>query len=534
MRFYKLTFSDWLSALVWLVMAILMVGSRWIVKSQYLLHQDSVQFALALNHWDIIQHQPHPPGYIFYIGLGKLASLITADQNLALIIINIAASIFGLWGIGWLAYQWWGRSGSIIAGLIYITNASVWFHGSVAEVYIVEASVAIWVIAFAYKYWKKGRMLDLIWLGLLMGVLGGIRQSGEMTLLPLVGYVVWSKNKFQWRTWRLFIGTLLISNMAWIIPLLYFSGGIANYWIALSNLLSHTVIDYYRVNQFSGIVKNLSLLIETIKQSSPIGMAILGLGVLPYFAMESRDAFRIKRHNLVFWFWALFPMLAMLILVGITNPGYALVVILVLCLFLSGAIISINAVIGRWQPQLKVLFTGIAIIILIGAQTWSFFKSPISQLTFGSASVNTISDIDKQIASLQEVIGKKPFTEENTIICVDGATTFPSLRHFQYYLPTLSVYGVYRAPWNQVKNPNDLFIYAHGKDKLISAHQIKVGPNITKILLMNNDLFPEMNKYIKSEQFSPKELWLLYFDITDLATKTALIDSGLFHFTEAQ
>ena len=35
---------------------------------------DSINFALGVRHFDPAEHQPHPPGYPFYIGLGKLST----------------------------------------------------------------------------------------------------------------------------------------------------------------------------------------------------------------------------------------------------------------------------------------------------------------------------------------------------------------------------------------------------------------------------------------------------------------------------
>jgi hypothetical protein len=34
---------------------------------------DSINFALGLRHYDVAQHQPHPPGYPVYIALGRMA-----------------------------------------------------------------------------------------------------------------------------------------------------------------------------------------------------------------------------------------------------------------------------------------------------------------------------------------------------------------------------------------------------------------------------------------------------------------------------
>ena len=37
---------------------------------------DSVNFALGVRHFDVAQHQPHPPGYPIYMALGKAAKAV--------------------------------------------------------------------------------------------------------------------------------------------------------------------------------------------------------------------------------------------------------------------------------------------------------------------------------------------------------------------------------------------------------------------------------------------------------------------------
>ena len=48
-----------------------------------LVNWDAVQFALATRSFDIARHQPHPPGYILYVGWGRLLTWLTGDPNFA-------------------------------------------------------------------------------------------------------------------------------------------------------------------------------------------------------------------------------------------------------------------------------------------------------------------------------------------------------------------------------------------------------------------------------------------------------------------
>ncbi len=44
---------------------------------------DSVNFALGVRHFDVAQHQPHPPGYPIFIALGKLGTAVLARAGVA-------------------------------------------------------------------------------------------------------------------------------------------------------------------------------------------------------------------------------------------------------------------------------------------------------------------------------------------------------------------------------------------------------------------------------------------------------------------
>src|SRR6267378_3083409 len=55
-------------------LSLLTVLSRLPYRARMLYNWDAVQFALALREYDVVKHQPHPPGYILYVGLGVRAA----------------------------------------------------------------------------------------------------------------------------------------------------------------------------------------------------------------------------------------------------------------------------------------------------------------------------------------------------------------------------------------------------------------------------------------------------------------------------
>ncbi len=68
---------------------LLTVISRIPFTSKFLYHMDSVQFALALDQYDVTIHQPHPPGYFLYVMLGRLLRLFIHDANTVFVVISI-------------------------------------------------------------------------------------------------------------------------------------------------------------------------------------------------------------------------------------------------------------------------------------------------------------------------------------------------------------------------------------------------------------------------------------------------------------
>jgi len=121
------------------VLFIVTILSHLPFTSRFLYHYDSVQFALALEKYDVYLHQPHPPGYFLYVMAGKLLDHFIQDASTSFIAMSVVASGLTVVAIYYLARAifngntaWWAR-------WLAVTSPLLWFYGEVALSYIVAA-----------------------------------------------------------------------------------------------------------------------------------------------------------------------------------------------------------------------------------------------------------------------------------------------------------------------------------------------------------------------------------------------------------
>jgi hypothetical protein len=206
--------------------------SRLAFRSRYLYDLDSVNFALGMDRFDTRVHQPHPPGYFLYVCIGRLVNFLVHDANLALVLISVAASMATVALIYLLAQEWFGIRAAQFAGMLFLFSPLAWFHGTVALTYSVEAAFSA---LLGYLCWRihKGQAAFVVPAAIALGVSAGVRPSSLLFLGPLFLFSLWS---VPLRKSLLGIGVLALTGAAWFLPMIYISGGFANYFGALASL----------------------------------------------------------------------------------------------------------------------------------------------------------------------------------------------------------------------------------------------------------------------------------------------------------
>src|SRR5438067_7900817 len=99
-------------------LGILTVLSRLPYRARMLYNWDAVQFALALKEFDVVKHQPHPPGYILYVALGRLVNTWLDNPTAAYVVLAVAFSGLTTFVVYFLAREAYDRATALVAATL--------------------------------------------------------------------------------------------------------------------------------------------------------------------------------------------------------------------------------------------------------------------------------------------------------------------------------------------------------------------------------------------------------------------------------
>src|SRR5207248_1133408 len=155
---------------------------------------DSVNFAMGVGHFNLWQHQPHPPGYPLYIFLGWLGvKLFSASPESALHFVSAFGG--GLFVAAWFLLSrlqfnerlaWWVASCLTVTPVVWMTATKVLTDSLAAGLLSAE-------ILFALCFVRSGNLRSA-----LAGSIFGAAAAGARPQLFAVILVIWA-TPFFWR-----------------------------------------------------------------------------------------------------------------------------------------------------------------------------------------------------------------------------------------------------------------------------------------------------------------------------------------------
>ncbi len=308
-------------------LAVVTLLSRWPYRARMLYNWDAVQFALALHEFDIAKHQPHPPGYLLYVALGRLLNASLADPTLAYVALAMLFSAGSTFVLYWLARRIYDRATAVIAASLLAVSPLFWFYGSVGLTYAGEAFAASLVAWFAYRA-LSGHAPSLYWGALALGLTGGMRQSVLVLLLPL-----WLGSALigipSRRRQLIAGGILLASVLAWLLPMLWLPGGPVAYLGASTQLYGSVLLP---TSVLGGSLEITLAQVRYLLESTLVGLGPLGLVALILPAYSRRVGWHRPEWFLLAW---MVPPVIFYMLVHFGQAGYVLAFLPALVILLS-------------------------------------------------------------------------------------------------------------------------------------------------------------------------------------------------------
>ncbi|MDO8476555.1 MAG: DUF2723 domain-containing protein [Candidatus Rokubacteria bacterium] len=438
-------------------LGVLTLLSRWPYRARMLYNWDAVQFALALREFDVAKHQPHPPGYLLYVGLGRLLNIPLADPNLAYVALAMLFSAATTVTVYWLARALYERATAASAAALLAVSPLFWFYGSVGLTYAGEAFGASLVAALAYGA-LRGDARCLYWGAVALGLVGGIRPSVLVLLFPLcVGCAVVGIRGA--RRLALAAALLLVAVLSWFLPLVWLSGGLNAYLRASTQLYGSVVLP---TSVLGGSIDVTLAQARYVLASVIVGLGPLALAAFALPLYARRAGWGRAEWFLLVW---IVPPAVFYTLVHFGQAGYVLTFLPALVILLSRVLAEAIAVGSERlrRPNWRWGLTAAAIVPLCLVSTGFFVSARPVPRHFdnrtGDAWVWRAKDeandwiMSRTVAALREHEAVIRTYVETIRAVYDPADTalltelgnprsYPWLRHAMFYLPEYAVYQV--------------------------------------------------------------------------------------------
>lgn len=528
------------------IFSILLVITRIPFVSKYLYEWDSVNYALGFENFNILNHQPHPPGYIFYVGLGKCLNIIFNDPNNTMIFISVLFSTLTVVLVYFLAKEMFSRKVAIIASLLLVFNPLFWYYGEIATIYPSEAFLAALVAFLSYKVFKGNEKYFYPSI-LALGLAGGFRQDLIIFMFPLWMFCMFYNNRNPARFLKAIL-VLIPAVLVWAIPTIIFSGGYEQYSQATTTLYkmcfprSSLIFGSNIVNQLSALGAYLAW--------AGIGLTFIGIFIIGLFnkyrGIGPIHLYRlnIRDPKVIFITLWILPASLVYILVHIAKPGYILVFVpvlsIILAYFVNGLSKGLNNKYKKYSPR-KWLAIILAVIIIFNSAFFLFpyninegklWETPLSHMDvsegimwgidnsflYGNEKINS-NDQSTQV--YLDAISKVPGSNQNNTIIVIGEINRGNegfnWRKAMYYLPNYPIYYLVEAdhfiasPWYGQNHTNEW----------VNSNVFKINLNnstekIIWIISDQSNYFPQITSQIKVKTINLADGRKIYYsDVID-------------------
>jgi hypothetical protein len=433
-------------------LSLLTVLSRLPYRARILYNWDAVQFALALTEFDVTKHQPHPPGYILYVALGRLVNAWLQDPTAAYVVLAVAFSgltTFVVYFVGRVVYD---RTTALTAATLLAVSPLSWFYGSVGLTYAGEALLASVVAYFAFRALRGSESDGWLAAGYL-GLAGGFRQSLLLLLFPLwLGAVAVGVRRV--RAVAVGLAILGVAVLAWFLPMVWLTGGLDRY-LAASWALADSVVKPTSIvgGPLETTVRMSRYLLESVLVA--IGPLVVAAFLTPWYIRR----YGWGRREWFLLGWTVPPVLVYT-LVHFGQAGYALTFLPALVVFLSRVLLRGLSDLFAPFPRLRPVVTAAVVMLVVLVNGAFFVNARPLRRDFDtprpawlkrahdeafdwifSRTAAALRQHEEVVRTFVDTI-RGLFAADDTAIITElgNPRSYPWLRHAMFYLPEYPIY----------------------------------------------------------------------------------------------
>lgn len=193
---------------------------RLLFLSPWLEDWDSVQFAIALEHYSVPENLPQPPGYPLYIIIGKLFNLFLNDKALALSLMSAVLGSLTTIPLFLLAKKMFSTWVAVTATLLFAFTPIHWLLSESALTNIPGQFFLVTLSYLLYLYRNSYNAVVII--SLFFGLMLGVRFAEIPIIFSLITLVLIYNKSIKLAVFAYL--SFLIGLLMWLLPLVFLTG----------------------------------------------------------------------------------------------------------------------------------------------------------------------------------------------------------------------------------------------------------------------------------------------------------------------
>lgn len=232
-----------LAVLAWLALLL-----RWTIDAGGVVDVDVVNFGLAAIHFDVLDHQPQPPGYPGYVLYLKLLHAIAPALG-PIELAKWGARVCGLLTVPaayWACRELLAGEDALGRPLVSAALAAVhpvlWYYGTDGQAHGAEALVSLCLFAITVRARRRRTIARLLVVVAAFGLAGSLRPTIAALGSPLLVWLFWGRPARDWLL-AVLVGVAVVA--AWAAPTVVLTGGWDLYRRASRALVGELFVSHF-------------------------------------------------------------------------------------------------------------------------------------------------------------------------------------------------------------------------------------------------------------------------------------------------